>query len=84
MNEFFFSFVHVPFIIRSSYSGPIPTRKKQELGRKKKRKNPFKIFTSIFTNSVSQLLFLQIKFESEKRKKRKKKELGAKILDPHF
>ena len=53
--------------------GPIPTRKKQELGRKKKRKNPSKIFTSIFTNSFSQLLFLQIKFESEKRKKRKKR-----------
>ena len=63
--------------------GPFLTRKKQESGRKKKRKNPSKIFMSICTNSFSQLLFLQIKFESEKRKKRKK-ELGAKTLDPHF
>ena len=55
----------------------VPTRKKQELGRTKKLKNPSEIFTSIFTNSFSQLLFLRIKSESENRKKLLKKELGV-------
>ena len=35
---------------------------------------------SMFTNSFSQLLFLRIKFESEKRKKCKKKSWELKIL----
>ena len=58
--------------------GPIPTRKKQELGRKKKRKKGPKNFTAIFSNSFSQLLSLRIKNKSEKRKNAKKKELGRK------
>ena len=36
----------------------------------KKRKNPSKNFTPIFTNSFAELLFLHLKFWSEKREKK--------------